>query len=375
MERELRELGWKVFRMSGADLKLFLPAARRAGRPDRRVRRLPRRRDLLPDGRTQRLPAAGGPDARLDGAARGRRADRPGRSRAGAGLPLRPRLAGAGPVVPERRPAGRPAAARRVVRRRPARPGRAGTTSSAPGAPRSRAAAHPFAVLGRRPPPGGRARRRPRLGHRPRHRLVPAAGLRRRRGRLLQRGPADDPQPAQAARRRAPDVRQLPLDDLRGGPAHRRRAGPAAGGAVPLRARPRSAASTDRPGQPLGAVLDGAAPRRLAAPGVRRRPTAACPRRQLDGLSDGCARPSLQREIEAAGGRVVHVEHGPGRDFFGQDDPHVARMEIRWDHGARPAPDRRRKPCSRTPSQEIPDHRGPVAGPARCSACPPSWPT
>jgi hypothetical protein len=40
----------------------------------------------------------------------------------------------------------------------------------------------------------------------------------------------------------------------------------------------------------------------------------------------------LQREVEAAGGRVVHLEQGPGRDQFGQDDPWVGRMEIRWDH-------------------------------------------
>jgi SAM-dependent methyltransferase len=39
----------------------------------------------------------------------------------------------------------------------------------------------------------------------------------------------------------------------------------------------------------------------------------------------------LVREITAAGGRVVHRETGPGLDFFDQPDPHVARLEVRWD--------------------------------------------
>jgi len=38
----------------------------------------------------------------------------------------------------------------------------------------------------------------------------------------------------------------------------------------------------------------------------------------------------LVREITAAGGRVVHREVGPGQDFFDRPDPHVARLEARW---------------------------------------------
>jgi SAM-dependent methyltransferase len=36
------------------------------------------------------------------------------------------------------------------------------------------------------------------------------------------------------------------------------------------------------------------------------------------------------REITAAGGRVVHREVGPGLDFFDRPDPCVARLEVRW---------------------------------------------
>lgn len=40
---------------------------------------------------------------------------------------------------------------------------------------------------------------------------------------------------------------------------------------------------------------------------------------------------ALVREITAAGGRVVHREVGPGKDFFDRPDPRVARLEVRWD--------------------------------------------
>ncbi len=53
-------------------------------------------------------------------------------------------------------------------------------------------------------------------------------------------------------------------------------------------------------------------------------------RRQVDGLVRRLSTSSVRREVEAAGGRVVHAEHAPGRDFFGQPDPHVARLEVRW---------------------------------------------
>ncbi len=54
MERELRALGWKVVRMSGADLKLFLPLPDGRVGARRRLRRLPRRGHLLPARRPQR---------------------------------------------------------------------------------------------------------------------------------------------------------------------------------------------------------------------------------------------------------------------------------------------------------------------------------
>jgi SAM-dependent methyltransferase len=39
---------------------------------------------------------------------------------------------------------------------------------------------------------------------------------------------------------------------------------------------------------------------------------------------------SLVTEIEAAGGHVVRRSTGPGTDFFDHADPHVARLEIMW---------------------------------------------
>ena len=53
--------------------------------------------------------------------------------------------------------------------------------------------------------------------------------------------------------------------------------------------------------------------------------------KQVEGLVRRLRTSELRREVEAAGGRVVHAEHGPGRDFFGRPDPHVARLEVRWD--------------------------------------------
>jgi SAM-dependent methyltransferase len=53
--------------------------------------------------------------------------------------------------------------------------------------------------------------------------------------------------------------------------------------------------------------------------------------REVDGLVRRVSTATVRREIEASGGRVVHVEHGPGVDFFGEPDPHVARLEARWD--------------------------------------------
>jgi SAM-dependent methyltransferase len=59
---------------------------------------------------------------------------------------------------------------------------------------------------------------------------------------------------------------------------------------------------------------------------------------QVDGLVRRVSTDTVRREIEARGGRVVHVEHGPGVDFFGDPDPHVARLEARWDFVERTDP-------------------------------------
>jgi len=45
---------------------------------------------------------------------------------------------------------------------------------------------------------------------------------------------------------------------------------------------------------------------------------------------------TLVREIKAAGGVVVHRETGPGHDFFDRPDPRVARLEVRWDQPTEP---------------------------------------
>ena len=60
------------------------------------------------------------------------------------------------------------------------------------------------------------------------------------------------------------------------------------------------------------------------------------PETQLDGLVTRVDTAALVREITAAGGRVVVREEGPGHDFFDHSDPHVARLEVRWDN---PAPE------------------------------------
>lgn len=41
---------------------------------------------------------------------------------------------------------------------------------------------------------------------------------------------------------------------------------------------------------------------------------------------------SVQAEIEARGGRVLTHEVGPGVDFLDRPDPAIARMRVRWDH-------------------------------------------
>jgi SAM-dependent methyltransferase len=60
------------------------------------------------------------------------------------------------------------------------------------------------------------------------------------------------------------------------------------------------------------------------------------PETQLEGLVTRVDTTALVREITAAGGRVVLCEESPGHDFFDHSDPHVARLEVRWDN---PAPE------------------------------------
>jgi SAM-dependent methyltransferase len=61
-------------------------------------------------------------------------------------------------------------------------------------------------------------------------------------------------------------------------------------------------------------------------------------RKTLDGLVRRVSVDDLVREITAAGGHVVHLEVGPGHDFFDQPDPQVARLEIRWTPAASQRP-------------------------------------
>ncbi|MCW2760785.1 MAG: mucin-5AC [Marmoricola sp.] len=59
------------------------------------------------------------------------------------------------------------------------------------------------------------------------------------------------------------------------------------------------------------------------------------PSSTLDGLVQRVHVDRLVREITAAGGHVVRQELGSGHDFFDKSDPYVARLEVRW---ATPAP-------------------------------------
>ena len=126
-----------------------------------------------------------------------------------------------------------------------------------------------------------------------------------------------------------PDVRQLQLDDLRavlltGAELARLPQAPY------LYARG-LLGSIDRPARSNLWVLCGMALRRGGSLHVEYAARRGLRTKQLDGLVRRLRTSSLRREVAAAGGRVVHVEEGPGRDQFGEDDPWVGRMEIRWD--------------------------------------------
>jgi SAM-dependent methyltransferase len=64
------------------------------------------------------------------------------------------------------------------------------------------------------------------------------------------------------------------------------------------------------------------------------------PERTPDGLVHRLDPESVAAEIRAAGGLVVHAAVGPGTDFLDQPDPAIARLEIRWDTARRPLPHR-----------------------------------
>ncbi|KQT91038.1 hypothetical protein ASG49_11865 [Marmoricola sp. Leaf446] len=70
---------------------------------------------------------------------------------------------------------------------------------------------------------------------------------------------------------------------------------------------------------------------------------------RLDAMVSRVSTAGLRSELEAAGGRVTHEEHVAGHDVLGEDDPWVSRLVVRWDH---PLPTRR--PAGTTTSEETP---------------------
>ncbi len=329
MERELRALGWKVVRMSGADLQLFLPL------PDGRVVHVDVFGAFHVEGTFYQL---GGRSGHLD-----RSALTPASTVTLEGVelaaPADPEavlefLYGADWRIPD--PAFSPvdpwAGTRRIegwmrgVRtyvvawnelyrnRRGAIPRKRSSFARWAHARMDRPAL--VADL------GSGSGRDSGWFHARGHRVVgfdfSGAALRQTRRRLAQRGDAD------------PQVRALPFNDLRaallaGAELSREDEPPylyARGlvGCLDLEARTnlwRLSSMSLRRGGAL--FLEYAATR----PGLR----GANPRRLVRRVSTR----RLIREITASGGRVVHREVGPGLDFFDQPDPHVARLEVRWD--------------------------------------------
>jgi SAM-dependent methyltransferase len=62
------------------------------------------------------------------------------------------------------------------------------------------------------------------------------------------------------------------------------------------------------------------------------------PATTVDGLVRRLGTDRLVREIEAAGGHVVHREVHAGHDFFDRPDPAIARLEVRWTPAPVPTP-------------------------------------
>jgi SAM-dependent methyltransferase len=330
MERELRELGWKVFRMSAADLKLFLPL------PDGQVVQI----DVFGafhvggtfyqmGGRSGSLPreALTPPSTvRLEGVDLVAPAD-PEQVLAflyGSGWRVPdPSFQNEDPVVGVQRLSGWFGGGRRHLARwnelfRARRPDipRSGSTFAHWVRGRIPAGSH---VVDLGSGTGRDAGFFLREGFDVSAADFSNVAMRMTRGVLVRRGIED------------PDVRQLQLDDLRavlltGAELARLPQAPY------LYARG-LLGCLDRAARGNLWVLCGMTLRRggslhveyaAARPGLRTK--------QVDGLVRRLHTSALRREVEAAGGRVVHVEQGPGRDQFGLDDPLVGRMEIRWDH-------------------------------------------
>src|SRR6195952_4291639 len=330
MERELRGLGWKVIRMSGADLKLFLPL------PDGRVVHVDVFGAFHVEGTFYQL---GGRSGELD-----RSALPPASTVPLEGVelaaPADPEtvlafLYGADWRIPD--PAFSPVdpweGTRRIegwmrgvrtqvvswnetFRKRPGR------------IPRKRSTFAEWALARMDRPAvvadlGSGSGRDSAWFHARGHRVVAfdysGAALRLTGQRLRRRGDEH------------PDVRALPLNDLR----------------AALLAGAELAREPEPPylyARGLVGCLDGEARAhlwRLSSMSLRRggalfleyaatRPglRGSAPHRLVRRVSTR----RLVREITAAGGRVAHLETGPGLDFFDQPDPHVARLEVRWDH-------------------------------------------
>ena len=303
MERELRALGWKVVRMSGADLKLFLPL------PDGRVVHV----DVFGafhvegtfyqlGGRSGQL-AARGADPRLDGDPRGRRAGRAGRpgarcsssSTAPSWRVPDPAFSNVDPLAGLRRH-------RRLDARRAHRRDRLERALPQPTRPRSRGSGSAFAewVANRMPGDatvvdlGCGTGRDSGWFARQGHRVIALRLLRRRAAPDHARGWT-------AGASQSPDVRVLLLNDLR--------AALLAGAELAREPEPPylyarglvGCLDAEARAQPVAAVLDVAAPRRLAVP-------ASTPPRDPDLPRDAARRPghagsstaSLVREITAA---------------------------------------------------------------------------
>ena len=57
---------------------------------------------------------------------------------------------------------------------------------------------------------------------------------------------------------------------------------------------------------------------------------AGLPSHTVGGLVQRVRIDDLVREIDAAGGHVVHLRQAAGHDTFDQPDPYVARLDVRW---------------------------------------------